>query len=212
MAFPSQSHIESPSNHRQLRKIWVGQWDRLHIGFPTISTKWVSVPMSSGGFSNIRWLVSTRRGPRILVPRPLRHPRLSLTESVNCGFPAPQLRIRVSVRSWESYLYHALRQFHLAKDFDPDSQDVASHLGYPLYQIRPWPEPLFAHVEDHSSADTESPDSGDGYLQSMEDDSQKTNITAAETHPSPPRFSNSIILTVLGIVGVHVLCRSLLPA
>ncbi|KAF8137785.1 hypothetical protein K438DRAFT_734274 [Mycena galopus ATCC 62051] len=74
-------------------------------------------------------------------PDPSGTPRLSLTESVNCGFPAPQLRIRVSVRSWASYLYHALPQFHLAKDFDPDSQDV----GYPLYQIRPRPEPLFAH-------------------------------------------------------------------
>ncbi|KAF8137787.1 hypothetical protein K438DRAFT_734353 [Mycena galopus ATCC 62051] len=79
-------------------------------------------------------------------PDPSGSPRLSPGESVDCGFSAPQLRIRLSVRSWGSYPYDALRQFHLAKDFDPDSQDVAIHLGYPLYQIRARPEPLFAHA------------------------------------------------------------------
>ncbi|KAF8158677.1 hypothetical protein K438DRAFT_1860956, partial [Mycena galopus ATCC 62051] len=114
-------------------------------------------------------------------------PRLSLAESINCGFPVPQLKLRVSICSlkWTQYPsqpYLALRRFHLAKGFDPDSQDVAIHLGYPLYQICPRPELLFAHV-----------------------DSQKTNTTAAETHLTLPRFSKSIILTVLGI-GVLVLC------
>ncbi|KAF8152119.1 hypothetical protein K438DRAFT_377381 [Mycena galopus ATCC 62051] len=139
-------------------------------------------------------------------------PRLSPVESINCGFPVPQLKLRVSVCSWDKVYYDALHRFHLAKGFDPDSQDVAVHFGYPLYQIRSRLEPLFAHVEDDSSADNESPDSDDGRLQLVEDDSQKPNTTAAETRPTPPRFSNSTLLTVLGIVGVHVLCRSLLPA
>ncbi|KAF8146349.1 hypothetical protein K438DRAFT_524909 [Mycena galopus ATCC 62051] len=140
-------------------------------------------------------------------------PRLSLAESIKCGFPAPQLKLRVSVCSWKWYPSYALRQFHLAKGFDPDSQDVAIHLGYPLYQTRcPQLEPLFTHVEDHSSADNESPDSDDGHLQLVEDDSQRPNTTAAETHPTLPRFSNSIIFTILGIIGVFVLCRSRLRA
>jgi hypothetical protein len=44
-------------------------------------------------------------------------------------------------------VYAGLRQFHRAKGFDPDSQDVACHLGYPIYQLhRAGPvDPLFAH-------------------------------------------------------------------
>ncbi|KAF8137790.1 hypothetical protein K438DRAFT_1738378, partial [Mycena galopus ATCC 62051] len=79
-------------------------------------------------------------------PDPSGTPRLSLAESINCGFPTPGLKIRVSVCSWESSFYHGLRRFHLAKGLDPDSQDVAIHLGYPLYQTCcPQLEPLFAH-------------------------------------------------------------------
>ncbi|KAJ7755486.1 hypothetical protein B0H16DRAFT_715739 [Mycena metata] len=41
------------------------------------------------------------------------------------------------MRSWDASVYAGLRKFHRAKGFDPDSQDVARHLGYPLYQVSP---------------------------------------------------------------------------
>ncbi|KAF8137801.1 hypothetical protein K438DRAFT_1947137 [Mycena galopus ATCC 62051] len=74
-------------------------------------------------------------------PDPSGTPRPSLSESINCGFPTPGLEIRVSVRSWKWGHYHPLHRFHLGKGFDPDSQDVAIQLGYPLYQIRARPNP-----------------------------------------------------------------------
>ncbi|KAJ7928268.1 hypothetical protein B0H13DRAFT_1860701 [Mycena leptocephala] len=35
-----------------------------------------------------------------------------------------------------------LRQSHRAKGFDPDSQDLACHLGYPIYQLHNRAEPV----------------------------------------------------------------------
>lgn len=63
-------------------------------------------------------------------------PKLTLEEAVNCGFSPPELELQVDVRMWEQgRVYRALRKFHEAKGFDPESQDVARHLGYPLYHI-----------------------------------------------------------------------------
>ncbi|KAJ7821418.1 hypothetical protein B0H13DRAFT_1660301, partial [Mycena leptocephala] len=46
----------------------------------------------------------------------------------------PSIRSLTSIYidSWDADVYAALRQFHRAKGFDPDSQDVARHLGYPF--------------------------------------------------------------------------------
>jgi hypothetical protein len=55
------------------------------------------------------------------------------------------LNTMVATNSWDADVYAALRQFHRAKGFDPDSQDVAQHLGYPLFQLPSAVDPLFAH-------------------------------------------------------------------
>jgi hypothetical protein len=48
-------------------------------------------------------------------------------------------------KSWDASVYTGLRQFHQAKGFDPDSQDVARHLGQPLYQLLSETDGSFAH-------------------------------------------------------------------
>ncbi|KAJ7706603.1 hypothetical protein B0H16DRAFT_1258642, partial [Mycena metata] len=60
---------------------------------------------------------------------------LSTEEAVRLGFPPFQLSTTVSGQYWEASVYAGLRQFHQAKGFDPDSQDVARHLGHPLYEL-----------------------------------------------------------------------------
>ncbi|KAJ7821413.1 hypothetical protein B0H13DRAFT_369501 [Mycena leptocephala] len=74
--------------------------------------------------------------------------RLSPGEAAELGFPSirPDTVIFTAHRSAD--VYAALRQFHRAKGFDPDSQDVARHLGYPLYQLPSAVDALFAHVDD----------------------------------------------------------------
>ncbi|KAJ7205504.1 hypothetical protein GGX14DRAFT_397649 [Mycena pura] len=47
-------------------------------------------------------------------------------------------------RSWYCSAYDGLREFHQAKGFDPDSQDVAQHPGYPLYEVTPGIDARFA--------------------------------------------------------------------
>ncbi|KAJ7230805.1 hypothetical protein C8J57DRAFT_1386955 [Mycena rebaudengoi] len=37
--------------------------------------------------------------------------------------------------SWDASVYTGLHQFHRGKGFDPDSLDVARHLGYPLLEL-----------------------------------------------------------------------------
>ncbi|KAJ6626688.1 hypothetical protein B0H10DRAFT_1759163, partial [Mycena sp. CBHHK59/15] len=66
---------------------------------------------------------------------PLGIQKLSTEEAENLGFPPLELTMDICGISWPETSYSALRQFHQAKGFNPESQDVARHLGYPLYQV-----------------------------------------------------------------------------
>ncbi|KAJ7729178.1 hypothetical protein B0H16DRAFT_1275124, partial [Mycena metata] len=61
--------------------------------------------------------------------------RLTVEEATALGFPSLLLSTTVSGFSWDASVYSGLRQFHAVKGFDPDSQDVARHLGYPFYEL-----------------------------------------------------------------------------
>ncbi|KAJ7021995.1 hypothetical protein C8F04DRAFT_912788, partial [Mycena alexandri] len=60
---------------------------------------------------------------------------LSTKEATQFGFPALQLTTQVWGRARDTSVYAGLRQFHQAKGFNPDSQDIARHLGQPLYTV-----------------------------------------------------------------------------
>jgi hypothetical protein len=60
---------------------------------------------------------------------------LSAEEASCLGFPSIQLTTRIGVKFWDETVYAGVRKFHAAKGFDPDSQDVARELGYPLYEL-----------------------------------------------------------------------------
>ncbi|KAK6996448.1 hypothetical protein R3P38DRAFT_2565509, partial [Favolaschia claudopus] len=61
--------------------------------------------------------------------------RLSIEQAFNIGFPIIQFSTTIRLRSWDDSAYAGLREFHRAKGFDPDTQDIAVHLNQPLYQI-----------------------------------------------------------------------------
>ncbi|KAJ7627466.1 hypothetical protein FB45DRAFT_921405 [Roridomyces roridus] len=63
-----------------------------------------------------------------------RHP-LNGEEARSHGFPAVHMRMACGGRSWNTSVYEALRTFHVFKGFDPDSQEVAIHLGHPLFEL-----------------------------------------------------------------------------
>ncbi|KAJ7899829.1 hypothetical protein B0H13DRAFT_2029329, partial [Mycena leptocephala] len=63
--------------------------------------------------------------------------RLSHWKATMLGFPALAFKMKIWTRSWDESVYAGLRQFHRGKGFDPDTQDVARHMGVPLYES-PW--------------------------------------------------------------------------
>ncbi|KAJ6462830.1 hypothetical protein C8R45DRAFT_793063, partial [Mycena sanguinolenta] len=60
---------------------------------------------------------------------------LSLDDATRLGFPSFELTATAYGCYWDSSVYEGLCQFHQAKGFDPYSQDVARHLGLPLYLV-----------------------------------------------------------------------------
>ncbi|KAF7353366.1 hypothetical protein MSAN_01525200 [Mycena sanguinolenta] len=51
------------------------------------------------------------------------------------GFPTIHIETSMYGMSWDKTVYDGLRRFHQGKGFDPDSQDIARHLGYPLFEL-----------------------------------------------------------------------------
>ncbi|KAJ7607717.1 hypothetical protein FB45DRAFT_947568 [Roridomyces roridus] len=74
--------------------------------------------------------------------------RLAAEDAAKQGFPEVKMRMRLRTLFWDASVYDALRKFHTARGFDPDSQEVAIHLGYPLYQLASEREETFAHVDE----------------------------------------------------------------
>ncbi|KAF7374230.1 hypothetical protein MSAN_00305800 [Mycena sanguinolenta] len=91
--------------------------------------------------------------------------RLTSEEATNLGFPSFSLSTRVMGVSWDASVYAGLRQFHKGKGFDPDSQDVAQHLGHELYQLsgQNRTDTLFAHIEEECSDNADNRGSTSGH-------------------------------------------------
>ncbi|KAJ7509633.1 hypothetical protein B0H11DRAFT_1960453 [Mycena galericulata] len=128
--------------------------------------------------------------------------KLSAEEAVSLGFPAPVLQVQLISENLGEYEYGTLRKFHQAKGFDPDSQDVARHLGYPLYQICGHPAPPFTHVEEEFS----------------DPDAATTQMTTEHgirefdsAPPNGPGFFNHTSFMVLGALGVVIALVLSLP-
>ncbi|KAJ6463001.1 exonuclease V [Mycena sanguinolenta] len=79
--------------------------------------------------------------------------RLPPEDAINFGFPSFRLSAELGGYSWDASVYAGVRQFHQAKGFDPDIQDVSRHMGHPLYQfckLYQFSRP-FAHLDDQYS-------------------------------------------------------------
>jgi hypothetical protein len=78
--------------------------------------------------------------------------RLGPEEATELGFPSIRLNRYICADAWDADVYAGLHQFHRSKGFDPESQDVAKHLGYPLYQLPSAMDALFAHGKSPSES------------------------------------------------------------
>ncbi|KAJ7107874.1 hypothetical protein C8R44DRAFT_744454 [Mycena epipterygia] len=77
--------------------------------------------------------------------------RLSRDEAIRLTFPPMDFGVIVGGSYWDATVYAGLRQFHQANGFNPESRDLALHLGYGLIQLSNEAEAAFALVEDDPS-------------------------------------------------------------
>ncbi|KAJ7669878.1 hypothetical protein DFH06DRAFT_157576 [Mycena polygramma] len=98
------------------------------------------------------------------------HP-LSKEEATELGFPTLHFKAEASGYSWDSSVYTGLAKFHQAKGFDPYSQDVARHLGDPLFQPSANFDLAFAHVVEEED-DSEEQDDLDSQMDVDPDDAE----------------------------------------
>ncbi|KAJ7104868.1 hypothetical protein C8R44DRAFT_559322, partial [Mycena epipterygia] len=61
--------------------------------------------------------------------------RLCPEDTSRLGFPSLEFKIEVHAFSWPENVYAALSRFHAGKGFDPNSQDIARHLGHPIFEL-----------------------------------------------------------------------------
>jgi hypothetical protein len=61
--------------------------------------------------------------------------RLTHDNVEDIGLPTPEFKFQVSGPTWDKRNDAMIREFHSAKGFDPDSQDAAIAMGYPLVDI-----------------------------------------------------------------------------
>ncbi|KAJ7094167.1 hypothetical protein C8R44DRAFT_547634, partial [Mycena epipterygia] len=83
---------------------------------------------------NGRW-VQNPACPAYWSLDPSGNQRLSPEEASGLGFPSFELEMTVDMKSWHESVYDALSRFHAGKGFNPNSQDLARHLGRPLYEL-----------------------------------------------------------------------------
>jgi hypothetical protein len=76
--------------------------------------------------------------------------RLTHDVAEDFGLPAVEFSIETAGRSWDDRELDMVRDFHVAKGFDPYTQDVAFAMGYPLIDIEKMKK-LNPRVSFHSS-------------------------------------------------------------
>jgi len=81
--------------------------------------------------------------------------RLTTEDATSLGFPTIRPSMRISGFSWDASVYASLRECHEGKGFDPDGQDVARHLGLPLYRLSNEIDVPFAHINDEHTQDAD---------------------------------------------------------
>ncbi|KAF7374303.1 hypothetical protein MSAN_00313500 [Mycena sanguinolenta] len=121
---------------------------------------------------------------------------LSHEDASSLGFPSIRLLTHVDVLSWDETVYVGLHKFDECKGFNPESQDVAKELGYPLYEISDgkWIERFLASMEwdlamdredgsDDSPWDAECCMTLDDYMREMEPDSDSDSDSDPDPDP-----------------------------
>ncbi|KAJ7094186.1 hypothetical protein C8R44DRAFT_718600 [Mycena epipterygia] len=113
----------------------------------------------------------------------------------------------VYMLSWHQSVYEALSRFYAGKGFDPNSQDIARHLGYPLYELsRPTDS---AHIEELDANDSDdailTQDPG-AHIEEIDSNASDDAILTQDI-PHPQKF-RVMILGAFGLILALVMSWS----
>ncbi|KAJ7930683.1 hypothetical protein B0H13DRAFT_2309307 [Mycena leptocephala] len=61
--------------------------------------------------------------------------QLTYETTEEIGLPTPKFSMYLAVHGWDEHDYNMIHDFHVAKGFNPYSQDAAIAMGYPLIDI-----------------------------------------------------------------------------
>ncbi|KAJ7775326.1 hypothetical protein B0H16DRAFT_41957 [Mycena metata] len=121
---------------------------------------------------------------------PLGVDRLSMEEATRLGFPALQPSTKIHGVSWDAGVYAGLRQFHQAKGFDPNSQNIALRLDQPLFRLSGDSNPAFTHVGELSKDDDNwFDDDTDKEHTSEDSEAEKSSSNADDANAADERCS-----------------------
>ncbi|KAF8144041.1 hypothetical protein K438DRAFT_588947 [Mycena galopus ATCC 62051] len=133
--------------------------------------------------------------------------RLSREDAVSLGFPSMNFSTQLYGLSWDEKVYPGLWQCHQAKGFDPDTQDLARHLGYPLYQVSSETRPTFAHIdgeqpcEGHGQSDNIPEPVDTHHAASLDTASQHSSLAEELSVSNTFRFVRNFVADL--IPGAH---------
>ncbi|KAJ7037216.1 hypothetical protein C8F04DRAFT_1331606 [Mycena alexandri] len=103
---------------------------------------------------------------------------LSAGEAKNEGFPDIDCCMWAVAGSWDAGVYTGIRQFHEAKGFDPYSQELATKLGYPLYQVSCEGDDLSEPLQESNKEDDYSDSNGGNGFPHSDDQESGTEARA----------------------------------
>ncbi|KAF7337103.1 hypothetical protein MVEN_02147900 [Mycena venus] len=109
--------------------------------------------------------------------------RLGMEHALHLGFPSIQFLTTIWGSFWDDSVYDGLCQFHQGKGFDPKSQDVARHLGHPLYHI----SSHLDAVHDEESSGSEDWDSNVEFRDAQNTSSEIEVYNSAVSGPQFPK-------------------------
>ncbi|KAJ7882654.1 hypothetical protein B0H13DRAFT_926800 [Mycena leptocephala] len=92
--------------------------------------------------------------------------RLTHERAEDIGLPAVEFSIYLEGGRWDERDYDMIHDFHVAKGFDPYSQDAAIAMGQPLIDIEEMKR-FIPRLADQSSMDGSDTKVGDGIFYSL---------------------------------------------
>ncbi|KAJ7036939.1 hypothetical protein C8F04DRAFT_457402 [Mycena alexandri] len=131
--------------------------------------------------------------------------RLTVEAATQLGFPTLQLATEIGGFSSDAGVYTGLHKFYQAKGFNPDSQDVALHLGEPLFRLSIDVNSPFARAEEISAegeADVVNRDGGPDGGHSLDGHAptDATGVPALEESPIVSRGFRFIMMVQLMLI------------